>query len=280
MAIALKNKNIYVMYAGLNSGSLPPTPTPADTYISAVLAAGGTLSGAQETAIRTFYSDLDTAGVYSKMYAMYPFLGGVAASNAIDFVNPGGGFDLTFTGTWTHSNLSGSQCAASLGNYANTSFNPTTDAVSVTTDFSFGVFAASGSNTGYHGIGTGTANYIIVGDFSGNDVIYGGVRNFPGTAGYSVASFLMASRTGASSWFAAYADAANSGTLTVSGTATNTYTPYNADIWLGRINGLANFPGGGALRFAFIGTGMNSTELQDLSNAMNTLQTAFSRNIW
>ena len=275
MAIRVGTQPIIRFYAGPAA-----TLTPADTYISAVLTAGGTLSGAQETAIRTFYSDLDTAGIYSKMYAMYPFLGGVAASNAIDFINPGGGFDLTFTGTWTHSNLSGSQTAPSLGNYANTSFNPTTDAISVTTDFSFGVFAASGSNTGYHGLGTATANYIIVGDFSGNDGIFGGSKGFAGTPGFSVASFLTVSRTGASSWYAGFADAANSGILTLSTTGTNTYTPFNADIWLGRVNGLESFPGGGSIRFAFIGKGLNSTELQDLSNAMNTLQTAFSRNVW
>ena len=254
--------------------------SPADTYIAAVLAAGGTLSGAQETAIQTFYNSLDTAGIYSKLYAMYPFLGGVAASNAIDFVNPGGGFDLTFTGTWTHSNAIGSSCAANLANYANTSFNPTTDAASVTTNFSFGVFAVAGSNTGYHGIGTTSANYIILGDFAGVDVIFGSSAPFAGAQGYSVNAFVVTSRSGASSWFATYTDSVQSGTFVTPLTRTSTYTPYNADIWLGRINGLANFPGGGQLRFAFIGETLDIIELQALSNAMNTLQTAFSRNSW
>ena len=78
----------------------------ANTYIAAVTAAGGTLSGAEETAIQDFYVGLKADGIYSKMYAMYPFLGGVADSNKINATNPGTN-DLTFTGTWTHS-ISGS----------------------------------------------------------------------------------------------------------------------------------------------------------------------------
>jgi hypothetical protein len=275
MAIRVGTQPILRFYAG----PVPP-PTPAETYIAAVLAAGGTLSGAQQTAIETFYNSLDTAGIYSKISAMYPFLGGVAASNAIDFVNPGGGFDLTFVGTWTHSNLSGSQTTPSLGNYANTSFNPTTDATSVTTDFSFGVCAATGSDTGYHGLGNATANFLLVGDFSLTDTFFGSSRNIPTSNGFSQGAFTAVSRTGLNSWIAVCADNPSGGTLIVSATQVTAYTPYNDDVWLGRINGLGNFPGGGALRFAFIGTGMNSTELQDLSDAMNTLQTAFSRNIW
>jgi len=255
-------------------------PTPANIYIDAVLAAGGTLSGAQETAIQTFYSSLDTAGIYSKMYAMYPFLGGVAASNAIEFVNPGGGFDLTFTGTWTHNNLSGSTCTPSVANYANTSFNPTTDAVSVTTDFSFGLMIVGGAVQGYHGLGQSGAanNYIIVGTFGQVDMYFGqGTGNFAGNpAGFTIAAFEAVSRTLSNSWYGAYT---NSGPLTTV-SKTNAYTTYNGDIHLGRINGLGSFAGGGQLRFGFIGKGLNTTEMEDLADYANTLQTAFSRNIW
>jgi hypothetical protein len=254
--------------------------TPADTYIAAVLAAGGTLSGAQETAIRTFYNSLDTTGIYSKMYAMWPFLGGTAASNAIEFINPGGGFNLTFTGTWTHTNIEGSSTIASAANYANTSFNPTTDAVSVTTDFSFGLLATLGSDSGYHGLGTAAANYIIVGDFTSADTIFGSGRNLPGRPGFNTGAFTAVSRTGLNSWIAVTTDNAVGGTLTVSATQVSAYTPYNGDVWLGRINGVTGFPGGGQLRFSYVSEGLNSTELQTLSNAMNTLQTAFSRNLW
>jgi len=276
MAIRVGTQPILRFYAG----PVPPPPTPADIYIAAVLAAGGTLSGAQETAISTFYSDLVTAGIYSKMYAIWPFLGGTSGSNAIDFVNPGGGFDLTFNGTWTHSNAAGSSTAAAAANYANTSFNPTTDATSVTTDFSFGLTAVAGNNNGYHGIGTAAATYILVGDFTSADTFFGSGRNLPGSPGYSVGAFTAVSRTASNAWIAVTTDNAAGGTLTVSATQTSTYTPYNGEIYLGRIGGTTSFPGGGQLRFAYVSEGLDTTELQDLSDAMNTLQTAFSRNIW
>ena len=40
----------------------------ATAYINAVLAAGGELSAGQQTAINTFFVDLKSDGIYSKLY--------------------------------------------------------------------------------------------------------------------------------------------------------------------------------------------------------------------
>jgi hypothetical protein len=55
----------------------------ATAYINAVVTAGGTLSAGDETAIQTLYTDLKTAGVYSKLTRMYPLTGGIQASHAM-----------------------------------------------------------------------------------------------------------------------------------------------------------------------------------------------------
>ena len=72
----------------------------AKGYIDAVVAAGGTVSDAQKTAIDTFYRTGKSAGWYSSLKRMYMPIWAVAAPNAIDMIALGSG---TFNGTVTHS---------------------------------------------------------------------------------------------------------------------------------------------------------------------------------
>jgi hypothetical protein len=253
--------------------------TPADVYIAAVLAAGGTLSGAQQTAIGTFYNSLDTAGIYSKLHAMYPFLGGTAASNAINFNNPSGSFNLTFNGTWTHS-ASGSYTADSTGNYADTQLNPSL--FSSTTNFSFGnMVVGTDITNGYSGIGTGPSNYILLGQ-AGN--IEGWMGASSGTATSPIASYTLGalhivSRTGAAAWTRNYVPSGSAGTITIN-TFTNTMNSYSATLYFNAVNGASGNEMSGRYLFGYAGQGLNATEIQDFSNAINTLQTAFNRNLW
>jgi hypothetical protein len=274
MAIRVGTQPILRFYAG-------PSPTPADIYIAAVLAAGGTLSGAQQTAIGTFYNSLNTVGVYSKLHAMYPFMGGTASSNAIDFINPGGSYDLTFNGTWTHS-VSGSSTADASGNYANTGLDPSL--FNSTTNFSFGnmVVGASNSN-GYSGIGNAAGNYIILGQ-AGLPTVFleGWMGASSGVAvgtNYINGALQIVSRTGASAWTRNYVASGSAGTITTN-SFTNTISSYSANLYFNDINGVANNNMSGRYLFGYAGEGLNATEIQNFSNAINTLQTAFSRNLW
>lgn len=81
----------------------PPSgyETEVDTYIAAVVAAGGTLSTGQKDAYNDWVVAEKSAGRYSKYTAIYPFMGGNAASHAINAANPGS-HNLTFSGSWTH----------------------------------------------------------------------------------------------------------------------------------------------------------------------------------
>jgi hypothetical protein len=252
--------------------------TPADTYIAAVLANGGSLSGAEQTAIQTFYNDLDTAGVYSKMHVMYPMLGGVANSNKINFINPGTN-DLTFTGTWTHS-VNGSSCTANVANFADTGFNPSASA-SPSTDFSVGAMAQNGSSTGYYGLGSSTANYIILGAFGFSEAYYPGLIQFAGSGFSGGGSLMVSNRTASAAWKAGIiVSGSGTGNFAYSTAQSTTYpTPYNGNWYFGSING-ASFPAGGLLKFGYLATSMNDTQLQDLADAVNTLNTAFNRNLW
>jgi len=257
-----------------------PVLTPPEVYINAVLTAGGTLSGAQETAITTFYNDLVTAGVYTKMHAIWPLLGGVANSNKIEFKAPGGSYDLTFNGTWTHSNISGSVCTPNSANYADTNLDPSN--FSVTTNFSWGILGVGQAVEGYSGLRgplAGNSQTLVLGQFGSDDVYYGASNEVTGNGSMTgPGAMQVASRNGASSWYAGYINSGG-GTLQTN-SASNTYTSTTANLYLGKINGTNDFLAGGGYRFAFAAEYLNTTEMQALGDAVNDLQTAFSRNIW
>lgn len=80
------------------------TPTPSSIpfdadavlFLNEVLISGGTLDATISGATNTLFTELKSQGIYNKMFALYPYVGAVAASHAINAVN------LTaFTTTWS-----------------------------------------------------------------------------------------------------------------------------------------------------------------------------------
>ena len=265
---------------GFMAGQAAGGDADADAYILAVTTAGGSLSGAEETAIQDFYVGLKSDGIYSKLYTMYPFLGGVANSNKINAINPGTN-DLTFNGTWTHS-ATGSYATKTSSDFADTGFNASASA-DTTSDYSFSIHIAdrlTSPSYGYNGIGT---PYAIVGfDGNGIDAFYPNVLQVPLGSSTVGGAFGMISRTGASSWYSAglpTGSAASSG-LTKSSVGTDTYTsPFDGNVYINQIND-AGFQDGGRYLFSHIGQGLSTTEADNLLTRVNNLQIAFNRNIF
>ena len=86
------------------STNLPGT-TQANTYLSAVVAAGGTVDSTMSAATRTLFQSIWSNGLNTNMIMMYPFIGGTAASHAVQAMSPGT-YNLSFLGGWTQ-NVSG-----------------------------------------------------------------------------------------------------------------------------------------------------------------------------
>jgi hypothetical protein len=268
-------------YANSATGSAGGGDADADAYIAAINTAGGSLSGAEETAIQTFFTDLKSDGIYSKISVMYPFLGGVANSNKINAINPGTN-DLTFNGTWAHS-ATGSYVDKS-GDYADTNFNASAS-LDLTSDYSFSTMVVdriTSPTYGYSGVGIGAGNYNMVGydgdnfdSWSGNVLQFSlGGSTQPGVMG-------MISRTGATAWYGAgliSGSAASSG-FVKSSTQTNTVTAFDGNVWINKINS-AGFQDGGRYMFSHSGNGLSTTEADNLLTRVNDLQIAFNRNIF
>ena len=104
----------------------------AAAYMSAVTAAGGTLTSPNQTAINNLFLSLKSNSLYSKLYAMYPFTGGIAASNKFNALNPvdtDGAFRITFSGGWTHTT------SGATANGTNSLGNTHCNSITTLTDF-------------------------------------------------------------------------------------------------------------------------------------------------
>ena len=79
-------------------GALDPD---AETAIAAVIAAGGTLSGAQQAACDTFIRGLKAESMWSKFAGLYLLVGGTAGAHEINWKSPGS-FNITWNNDPTH----------------------------------------------------------------------------------------------------------------------------------------------------------------------------------
>jgi hypothetical protein len=105
----------------------------SDSDAQAFVTAASITDVTQKTAINTLVTDLKTAGIWSKMKALYPFVGGTATSHKCNLKDPrdlDAAFRLVFNGGWTHTST-GAKPNGTTG-YANTYFNPTVQSLSTT----------------------------------------------------------------------------------------------------------------------------------------------------
>lgn len=73
----------------------------ARTIISAIITAGVTPTAAQQSGISAFVAGMKADSLWTPMIALYGYVGGTAATHAINWKNPGTN-NLTFSGTVTH----------------------------------------------------------------------------------------------------------------------------------------------------------------------------------
>ena len=101
------------------------TPYVSDADAVSFLTAAGITDGTQAVAINTLVIDLKAPGVWTKIKALYPFVGGTATSHKFNLKDPrdlDAAYRLVFSGGWVHSST-GALPNGTTG-YANTFLNP------------------------------------------------------------------------------------------------------------------------------------------------------------
>lgn len=252
----------------------PPIDPDAATYLSAVLAAGGTLNSTISGATDTLYQALKSAGVYSKLTAFYPIVGATQAAHAVEGKNPGGAQNLTFFGSWIHTVKGMRPTTCSVANYADTQYLPTS--LDPNSNHIFGYYnlqaGACGSST-YDG--AGPSPYFILGhpafEFFSSAAIVSAAGTF---INYGAA---LGTRT-ASNLTRVYRSLDGGAWVQGGGNVTTLPTTYPSNsITIAKVNG-SGFPSGDRLAFLSFGDGITPAEGTAYYNAVLAFETSLGRN--
>ena len=269
------------------ASSLPSGTTEANTYLSAVVAAGGTgITSTVSAATRTLFTELVSNGLYNKMTAMYPMLGGNSSGakfNAVNPVDTNGAYRLTFNGGWSFTSSGATPNGANA--YANTYLTGSTlDRYSQHQSFysltqTTGNMQEMGARNGAGGSGTYSELVICITAFGGNFRSYNlnsvGLGNDLTANTLSTGYFVSSRETDTKSYFYKNGSLNQSGTTTTNGTV-----PFSFYLGATNDNGNPGSYGSRAAGFASFGSGLTPSEITTLQTIVNTWATSIGRNTY
>ena len=276
---------IYRQYLGDNPSSIEQSYVEIQPEATAFLTATGITDPTISAAVNTLVADMKSAGIYSKMVAVYPFVGGTATTHKYNLINPvdtNAGYRLTF------SNMSHSSDGILITNVGTTSGGAYThiriDTVLSQNDVHYSTY-----------IGTNPTpidlNSHDMGAISGGNGMQFALRNSinemsvkmmdnivsrPVTVTDSRA-FWIASRTLSTSY---KFQKNNDAPITVSANSltppTNEYLTVGA---LGTAETVSTRQTNRQIRFASVGDGLSDTEMDDFYTAVQAFQTTLGRQV-
>lgn len=251
-----------------------------DADAQAFITAAAITDPTQQSAINTLVVDLKGYSIWTKMRALYPFVGGTATTHKYNLKNPlntDAAFRLVFNGGWTHS--SNGITPNSTNTYADTFLIPNT--VLSVHNYSFSAYSRTNiSDVGKTVIGSGTGYTPMMALKIFNPTSFE-APNF----GLSAPSYTETTGLGL---FTAVRTAINNGkiyrngvlkvTNTISATSTNLPTFKNV---IGAFNqgGSIESYSNKQLAFASIGDGLTDAEAANFYTAVQAFQTTLSRNV-
>jgi len=237
----------------------------------------------QQFAINDLVIGLKTDGLWTKMKAIYPFVGGTATTHKYNLLNPldtNAAFRLVFTGGWTHSNTGATPNGTNA--YANTFFAPSTNGLLYNNNhisFYSRTTAANGA-TGFYDLGSG--NNVA------SDSLSLWSRRSTDNAGYDSAGFpanrITFTNTDGRGFYLGTAPNTTAkffknGISQASLTVTN-QSITNANIYLGGFNEYSTGSVFYSLKeqaFASLGNGLTDAEALNYYNRVQTFQTTLGR---
>jgi hypothetical protein len=247
---------------------------PLDGDAEAFINAAGITDATQISAINTLVISLKNQGLWTKMYAIYPFVGGTATTHKFNLKNPAdtnAAYRLSFVGGWTHS-ANGALPNGTNG-YANTNLNIASNLI--LTNHSFGIYSRTnqvGGNFVYGGFdGTG----FLQNNYGAGNFVSGGIATLISYTANPSTNLLMGSRTAVNA-FSSYRGT----TLLATNTANIVALP-PVVFFLGARN-----DGGSPVlynsiqyAFAFLGQGLSAIEQPIFHSTIQTFQTALGRQV-
>lgn len=244
----------------------------AQLFFNAQTAAGVTLTTTQMDAVNQWVVDAKAAGIWTKMIAVYPIVGGTATAHKFNLKNPldtNAAFRLVFSGGWTHTSTG--MLPNGTNAYADTFLIP--NAIINNNHLSY--YIRTDVNLTQVDIGTtnGVNNLDIesrIANICYSNSSNGALLSYANT---SSLGFYINSRLSASS-FKAYKNGLLKAT---SATGITSSMPFS--IFLGARNGAPLYYSSKQCAFSTIGDGLTDLESQLFYQITEKYQVALSRNI-
>jgi hypothetical protein len=248
--------------------------TGCDADAVAFLAAAGITDATITSAICTLVTSMKNNGTWTKMNAIYPMVGGTATTHKFNLKNPldtNAAFRLNFVGGWTHS--ANGALPNGTNAYADSFLTP-----SITLSLnshSFGIYSRTNNVTGTRIYGVYTIILFLQNNLSNGNFISGAIGTLISYTANPSTSLLMTSRT-SNTLLTAYRAGVSLGTNTTSITALP-----NRVFYFGARNGngFAEFFSNHQIAFAFLGSGLNSTEAAAMYTDVQAFNTTLSRQV-
>ena len=252
--------------------------TPSDADALAFVNAAEITNDTQKQAINTLVTDLKGYDIWTKMKAIYPFVGGTSSTHKWNLKDPrdlDAAFRLVFGGGWTHSSTGALPNGTNA--YANTFFNPTSNLTN-----------SSGHMSAYNRTNTSAGAKYEMGCYDGANA-NAIVSRYTGDIFYAIYGSYAATTTNNNST-GFYITNRNSTTNTTGfkngSKVINTVTTgktINRNLFIAANNHVL-FPTGTEfsdreVAFASIGDGLTDTEAANLYTAVQAYQTSLSRNV-
>jgi len=250
-----------------------------DADATAFLNAAGITDATIIGAIQQLVIDLKLYSVWSKMKAIYPFVGGTASTHKWNLKDPqdtDGAYRLTFYGGWTH-NSNGVTPNGSNA-YADTFLNPNT--VFSSNYASHGAYfreTFDAGQTNVFGVTNGTQRFDFGYD-NGVLTVFNsiGSNNSDASSDSSNRGFVVATRQGAS-----VVKLFRNNVSKISGTQSFvSYPAFNYFIGARNANGTAAlFSNSKSIAFLFIGDSLTDTDATNYNTAVQAFQTTLGRQV-
>jgi hypothetical protein len=255
----------------------------AQAVITAIESTGVTLTATQKTACNTLVTDLKGYGIWTKLKAVYGFLGGTAGAHKWNWKNPAdtdAAFRLVFNGGATHSSTG--YLPNGTNGYFDTFLIPSSTLSATSTHFSYYSRTNTTTNNGSE-IGSWNTSFSSGIELSChrnwfNAKTYINANNatrLEATAQNS-AGFFVGSRTANNNAFML-----RNSSVIATQTATLTCVLPTFKVYMAATNNFGNVGNYSTKECAFasIGDGLTTTEAANLYTAVQAYQTTLSRNV-
>jgi hypothetical protein len=246
-----------------------------DPDAQAFITAAGITNPTQQGAINTLVVDLKGYSLWTKFKAIYPIVGGAAASHKFNLKDPrdlDAAFRLHFTNAWTHSATGMTPNGASA--FADTFLNTNTQ-LNVNSH-SFGIYSRTNNTSGTQAYGAfDNTPRFLQNNLSLGNFVSGSVSSIISYTANPSTSLLLLTRTSST-----LSKAFRAGVLLGQETAAVTSLPL-CNFYLGARNNAVEpaFYSSHQLAFAFLGDGLTDTDASNLYTAVQAYQTTLSRQV-